>query len=321
MIRRHYVLPVRADADPTTVDEMLEVLRAADRFIPGLLDSSAALADDGSTVIWENSFVDEAAYTGPYMVHPYHVGAIDDFLMPDSPTALVFRSHAVRFSRPDEVPTLRAGIRRLVLLGLEDDQLATIAALAADATDMTTSFFGADDVGWVSGKGRTFSHIWEQGFADREQLDRHLRSPTGSTPEQLVSAGIDADAIEVFTCPFSLRPTEDQNPPPMPVDDGPIHYSLTHRVDPDDADTLAAMLDELYDPFMADNGVVLVNRSRTVEGGYRMVEIDSTWEIESLAAYGAMRSGLVTAAGWGLFVRDSIPLVRGGRRRFHRPRQ
>ena len=65
--------------------EMIAVLDAADRFIPGLLDSSAGVDLDSRTVLWENTFVDEASYSGPYMVHPYHIGAIDNYVMPDSP--------------------------------------------------------------------------------------------------------------------------------------------------------------------------------------------------------------------------------------------
>ena len=319
MIRRQYVLPLRPDASPAVVEEMLEVLRDADRFIPGLLDSSAAVADGGTTVIWENSFVDEAAYTGPYMVHPYHVAAIDDFLMPDSPTALVFRSYAARFTTDDATQTLRSGIRRVVLLSLDsDEQIAAVEALTTDPPSMTTSAFGRDDVGWVSGKGRAFTHVWEQGFVDRDELQAHLDAADGSGADRLAELGLDDDAMEIFVHPFSLRPTDEQDPPPMPADDVAVLYSLTHRVTSEDAAELLGLLERHYDPFMADNGARLVGRTRSVEGGYPMVEIDSAWELPSLASYNDMRSGLAMATDWGLFVRDSIPLIRGGRRRFHR---
>lgn len=319
MIRRHYVLPLRMDAAPGAVDEMLDVLSNADRFIPGLLDSSAALDDGGRTVLWENTFVDEAAYTGPYMTHPYHVAAIDDFVMPDSPTALVFRSYAARFTLDDATQTLRSGIRRVVLLSLDtDDQVGAIAGLAEAPTSMATSAFGTDDVGWVSGKGRAFTHVWEQGFTDRGQLDAHLAAPDASGPTQLAGLGLDEDSIEIFTCPFELRPTTDQNPSPAPPDDVPLHYVLTHRVEAADLPAFLDLLETHYDSFMADHGAPLISRTRTVDGGYPVAEIESTWRVESLAAYNAMRSGLAMATGWGLFVRDSIPLVRGGRRRFLR---
>src|SRR5690606_12652002 len=77
MIRRYYILPLRPAVPDEKVQEFLDVLRATDQFIPGLRDSSAGVDFDSRTVLWENTFVDEASYSGPYMVHPYHIGAID----------------------------------------------------------------------------------------------------------------------------------------------------------------------------------------------------------------------------------------------------
>ena len=88
MIRRFYILPLMPGVPDAQVQEMIAVLGAADRFIPGLLDSSAGVDLDSRTVIWENTFVDEASYSGPYMVHPYHIGAIDNYVMPDSPECI-----------------------------------------------------------------------------------------------------------------------------------------------------------------------------------------------------------------------------------------
>ena len=85
MIRRYYILPLRPGVAGAKVREFIDVLAAADRFIPGLLDSSAGLDPSSRTVLWENTFVDEASYSGPYMVHPYHIGAIDNYVMADSP--------------------------------------------------------------------------------------------------------------------------------------------------------------------------------------------------------------------------------------------
>ena len=63
MIRRYYILPLRAGVPDAKVHEFVDVLRAADRFIPGLRDSSAGLDLDSRTVLWENTFVDEANLT------------------------------------------------------------------------------------------------------------------------------------------------------------------------------------------------------------------------------------------------------------------
>ena len=88
------------------VQEMIAVLSAADRFIPGLLDSSAGVDLDSRTVLWENTFVDEASYSGPYMVHPYHIGAIDNYVMPDSPECITDNTYATRYTTPDTSPVL-----------------------------------------------------------------------------------------------------------------------------------------------------------------------------------------------------------------------
>ena len=321
-IRRHYVLPLRRGASAAAVAELIEVLCHADRCIPGLLDSSAAVDESGRTVLWENTFVDEAAYSGPYMEHPYHIAAIDDFLMPDSPMALVAGAYAVRFHVGEVGQALRSGIRRVVLLSLTDpDLISTVERAADEAVDLGASVFAADDVGWVSAKGRAWTHVWEQGFVDADQLERHLTAPGESTPEWLSSLGVDPDAIAVFTCPFELAAPEAQRPAPMPPDDAPVLYELTHRVAPDDAAALVGLLEELYDPFMADNDAPLVRRDTTVAGGYPLVEIQSAWRLESLGAYNRLRSGLATATGWMQFLGDSAPLVKGGRRRFSREAQ
>ncbi len=56
MIRRFYILPVNPGVPDAKVQEMIGVLSAADRFIPGLLDSSAGVDFDSRTVLWENTF-------------------------------------------------------------------------------------------------------------------------------------------------------------------------------------------------------------------------------------------------------------------------
>ena len=43
MIRRFYILPVNPGVSEAKVQEMIDVLNAADRFILGLMDSSAGV--------------------------------------------------------------------------------------------------------------------------------------------------------------------------------------------------------------------------------------------------------------------------------------
>lgn len=322
MIRRFYILPLLPDAAPEHVDELIRVLRAADRFIPGLHDSSAGLDLDSRTVLWENTFVNEASYAGPYMVHPFHIGAIDDFVMADSPTNLTQDIFTSRYQTPDATQHLRAGIRRVLLLNVSTDaDAASLADLAASTGAMTSSTFGADDVGWVSAKGRAYTHVWEQGFTDRSALQHYLGTRDGvacSSREGFTRLGIHVNSLRILTCPFELTPSAEQVPPDAPADDAPVLYSLTMKVAPHDVDELVAQLEDRYDPFMTAAGAPIVHRSRTVGRGYLHAEVQSTWQLDSLAAYAVIRAQTYADAGWNAFVRDAMPLVRGGTRRFHR---
>jgi hypothetical protein len=325
MIRRFYILPLLASASPERVEQFIAVLRAADRFIPGLRDSSAGLDLETRTVLWENTFVDEASYAGPYMVHPFHIGAIDDCVMADSPGNLTQDIFTSRYQTADATQHLRAGIRRVLLLKAATDAdasaLEELAAAATTSGAMASSAFGADDVGWVSAKGRAYTHVWEQGFTDLTALQRYLASRDGiacSSREGFTRLGIHLDALRVLACPFELTPSEEQTPADTPVDVTPVHYTLTMQVDPGDADALVAHLEERYDPFMNEAGAPLVQRTRTVGQGYLATEVQSTWQLETLASYSVIRAKTYADPAWNAFVRDAMPLVRGGTRRFHR---
>ena len=322
MIRRFYILPVNPGVSEAKVQEMIDVLNAADRFIPGLMDSSAGVDLDSPTVIWENTFVDEASYSGPYMVHPYHIGAIDNYVMPDSPECITDNTYATRYTTPDADQEVRGGIRRVLLLNASTDaDGAALKALAAQPQGVAASAFGADDVGWVSAKGRPWTHIWEQSFTDMAQLERYLGTPDGmacSSQEGFASLGIDLGSLKVFTCPFELSPAEDQSPPEAPPDTSPVLYTITARTAADGADAYVELLERHYDPFMAEGGCPLLNRWRTVDQGYLGAEVHSTWQIDSLSAYSDLRATTISNPHWTAFVKDATPLVQGGSRRFHR---
>jgi hypothetical protein len=320
MIRRYYILPLRADAPDARVEEFIDVLCAADQFIPGLRDSSADIDLHSRTVVWENTFVDEPSYSGPYMVHPYHIGAIDNYVMADSPENLTHDIFTARYSAPDAEPRLRSGIRRVLLLNVETDDAPAIESVAAQHDGMAASAFGADNVGWVSAKGRAWTHVWEQAFTDEEQLERYLRTRDGvacSSLEGFTRLGVRVNALKIFTCPFELTPIEQQSPAEA-GQDRPVDYTITARLAVDHVDRYVEMLEQLYDPFMAHAGSQLLHRWQTVEDGYLDAEVHSTWQLDSLAAYSDIRAKTYADPGWNAFVRDAMPLVRGGTRRFHR---
>jgi hypothetical protein len=321
VIRRFYILPLKPGVSDGEVEEFVRALDDSDRFIPGLIDSSAGVDVENRTVVWENTFIDEATYSGPYMVHPYHIATIDGFVMADSPECLTQDIVATRYQLAGAIPQIPKGIRRLVLMNVADgSDVAPIEALAAAPDGMATSVLRPDDVGWVSAKGRPWTHIWEQGFTDPEALHRYLQTRdgvVGSSKEGIGRLGVELEAFKVLTCPFELKPAEAQSPAPMRPD-APVLYTITAQTSVDDADTYLDLLERCYDPSVANAGGTLLHRWRSVDQAYAETEITSTWRVDSLAAYSDLRAKTYFDPDWNRFVRDAMPLVRGGTRRFHR---
>lgn len=320
MIRRFYIMPLNHDADDDAVAELLRVYDACDAFIPGLLDSATGLDGETWTAIWENVFVDEETYSGPYMVHPYHSASLDSVLMADSPELLTHDIYTVRYELPGEIPRIDQGIRRLVLMNLaEGADTSKIEEMAAKQDYMATSVFCADNVGWVSAKGRAWTHIWEQGFSDQDALDRYLETADGiasSSLDGLRRIGVDANGLKIFCYPFALKPR--QNPAPAAADDGPAYYAITARTALEDADAYVALLESTYDHYVAGFGGKLVQRLRTVEQGYLEAEIQSIWELPSMASYNEARFGTGSDPRWAQYVLGAGPIVKDGTRRFYR---
>ena len=318
MIRRFYVMPVKPGVTEDQLRHFIDGLNAADMFMHGLFDSSAGVDFESRTVLWEHNFVDEQSYTGAYMVHPYHAATLDDALMPDSPLCIMQDTYVVRYQPPGAIPRMEQGIRRIVLLNLpEEADTSVIEALSAPSADVATSAFYPDNIGWVSFKGRAWTHVWEQGFTDTDALNRYLRTREGiasSSLEALKRAGVAVKAHKILTCPFQLKPA--QSPPEL-SDDVPIFYTITARTALEDVGVYIELLESLYDPYVSEAGGKLLHRWRTVEGGYPEAEVHSTWELKSVAAYNDLRWKLETER-WQRFVTQAMPLVKGGTRRFYR---
>jgi hypothetical protein len=319
MIRRFYIMPLNPGVSDAVLEEFVRGFDDTDRFLPGLFDSSAGVDFDSRTVVWENNFVDEATYSGPYMFHPYHAATLDTYLMGDSPLCITHDTFTVRYQAPDELRRMEKGVRRLVLMNLaEGADTSAIEALAADPPGMSTSVLRKDDVGWVSAKGRSWTHIWEQGFTDKEAVERYLATRDGiwtSSLEGLKRLGLAITSLKILTFPFALKPAP--TPAPTPSEPFPTFYTLTARLALEDVDAYVGLLKDCYDAYVAEAGGKLVHRWRTVEEGYNFAEVQSTWEIKSVAAYHDMR--LKTGnANWQRFVKEAMPLVKGGSRRFYR---
>jgi hypothetical protein len=317
MIRRFYIMPLNAGVSEADIAEMIHGFDECDRFLPGLFDSAAGLDTDNRTVIWENNFVDLATYSGAYMTEPYHACTLDEYLMGDSPRCFTHDTFTVRYEAPDTLPRLEKGVRRLVIMKLpEGADTSAIEALAAKPDGMATSAFYKDTVGWVSAKGRSWTHVWDQGFADVDALNRYLKTPdgiSGSSVDGLKRLNVDVEAVKVFTYPFALKPAQS----PGPTGAFPTYYTITVRLAHEDVEAYLALIKECYDPYVAGAGGKLVHRWRSVENGYPEAEVHSTWELQSIAAYNDVR--LATGSdGWKRFVREAMPLVKSGARRFYR---
>ncbi len=319
MIRRFYIMPLNHRATPEKVAEFIEVYDKCDMFIPGLSASAAGLDFGGETVVWENIFDSEETYAGLYMVHPYHGCSLDSYLMADSPELLTHDIFTVRYEIPGDVPRIESGIRRLVLMNLSDDTESIVEKhLSKCAEHASTTVFSRDNVNWVSPKGKAWTHILEQGFADEEALDAYLETGHGiatSSKDGLRRLGIDISSLKILTYPFELK--EPQNPAPLP-EDGPAFFSITAQLTLEDVAAYVALLESSYDLHMAANGCKLVQRLRTVDQGYLGAEVQSIWEMPSIAHYNPMRFSTGGDANWNRYALEATTLVKGGTRRFYR---
>lgn len=322
MIRRIYVLPLKPGLSEAEIEEFVTDFGAAGEHIPGLLDSFAGVDLHSNTVVWEMTFRDEETYTGPYMVHPYHIATLDSYLLGDSPERRSIDFGASRYRVSESTPRLQAGVRRIVLLQLpEGTDTSVIEEIAARGDGMATSVFGSDDLAWQSAKGLTWTHIWEQGFTDLAELERFLRTPEGiatSSRDGYRNLGVRVPALRILTYPFELKPAPSLDD--ARAEGAPVLYTMTARLAPDDVDTFIDLLVREYDPSIARVGGTLLHRWRTWDHSYRDAEVQSTWQLDSFATFKDFRAGTTSGAdpSFNRFVLNGMPLVKSGTRRFYR---
>ncbi len=320
MIRRFYIMPLNHRATPENVAEFIRVYDACDSFIPGLSASAAGLDFGGETVVWENIFDSEETYSGLYMIHPYHGCSLDSYLMADSPELLTHDIFPVRYELSGDIPRMESGIRRLVLMNLSDETESIAGKFLSERPDyVATTVFSRDNVKWVSPKGKAWTHILEQGFADETALDAYLSSAHGiatSSKDGLRRLGIDIDGLKIFSYPFELK--AEQHPAPLPEEDGPAFFAITAQLEIGDVAAYVALLEGSYDLHMKDSGCKLVQRLRTVDQGYLGAEVQSIWELPSMAHYNPMRFSTGGDANWTRYALEAATLVKGGTRRFYR---
>lgn len=322
MIRRFYVMPLNPNVTDKLAGKLLKDFSESDRFISGLIDSSAAIDLSSRTVIWEMRFIDEETYTGAYMVHPYHMATLDNYLIADSPEAVVHDIFTTRYKVPQAALRIEEGIRRLVLMKLpEGADTSVLEAITAGGEGATTSIFCPDNVAYqFPGKSLNWTHIWEQGFTDMAALNHYLETAEGiasSRLEGLRRLGVDVTALKIFTYPFKLKPA--QSPPAISADERPIFYTITAQTSLEDAEAYIELLEKKYDPPLAAVGAKLVHRWRTIDHAYGEATVESAWRLASVSAFTDLRMMTVADPSWNRFVIDGMPLVKGGTRRFYQP--
>jgi len=281
--------------------------------LPGVLN--------GGDFIWHLQFADEAAYRA-CLAQPAWREKVDPLF--DGGTFRKYESVAYQggLSGGRPVKLSRGVYRTLIMTVKPGTSLQAIAQFDKELAGMPRYISSIKN--WqlshateASGS-RQWSHIWEQGFADMETMLDYLKTPDGvatSGLEGFMRAGAKLGGLRVFTCPFQLNPV--QSPPVISLDPFPVLYALTARTALGDADTYVDLLERYYDRFMTENGAKLLHRWRTVDRGYGEAEVQSTWSIDSLPAYGEMRFKTYADKAWNTFVAKALPLVTGGTRRFY----
>ena len=317
MIRRFYIMPLDQGVCDEKAREMAKTFNDADLFIAGLHDSAASMDINSRTIIWENNFDNEENYVGPYMVHPYHCQSLDKYLLHDSPERITHDIFTARYVIPEGTTQLAKGVRRILLLHLEEgSDTSVFEDFDAAGAGMAMSVFSPENVVWVSGKGRSCTHIWDQGFTDTEALEQFLLSPTGletTSRDGLARLGAKVQSLRVYTYHFELKGRQDT---PALSGASPIFYSVTVQLKPEDVGTFIASLERDYDPFLAEHGTKLVNRWRGVESTAALIDVQSVWQLESFDVFHKWRGATNLRSNY--FLANILSLVKGGQRRFYR---
>jgi len=184
MLRRYEMYSLDPAAAPAAVRSLADAFLACGRFIPEVLDSAIGtnLTDAPVRLVWEHAYESPEAYQR-YMVQPFHACILDRALLADSPERVVtsnsFGAGLVGYACDGPVYRLGAGVRRLVLLDVAEDDIgplaARVAAHAGDVDGLAVSIVAANTMGpaWMDGvtpiTGRPpWSHLWEQGWESLE---------------------------------------------------------------------------------------------------------------------------------------------------------
>lgn len=190
MLRRFELYGVARGPADDAVRALATACRRCGEFIPEVSHSRVGwnLSAAPVQLVWEHAFASPEAYQR-YMIHPFHAAVLDRYLLPDSPERVVsdndLGAGLVGYACDGPVFAMRKGVRRLVLLRVDRRagaghlrrMEAALRDVPAADDQMILSVVGANTLGaaWfdavtaVGGRPR-FTHLWEQGFVDRDAL-------------------------------------------------------------------------------------------------------------------------------------------------------
>jgi hypothetical protein len=184
------------------------------RYLPELLHSAIGYNRSPAKldVAWEHAYESPESYQR-YMVRPYHSNIIDRYLLNDSPERVVTDSELdaglVGYACDGPVFYLPAGYaRRVVLLRLQPGTADAFAAIIEKMKDanrrMILSIVAENSFAtrWMDGVNQiyettTFSHIWEQGYADLADAEE------ARTDWKEMAGGMIEKALELW---YTIKP-------------------------------------------------------------------------------------------------------------------
>ncbi len=228
MLRRFEIYSLRPDAPAADVARLRISLRDCGRHIPEVLHSAIGtnMAEGALQLAWEHAYESPEAYQR-YMVHPFHAGILDRYLMADGPervtsdNGLLAGIGGYECETPDYFQP--GGVRRLVMLQLAPDaspaQLAAMGAALrnapAESPELVTSVFAENTMAsrWFDGvtpitAAPAWSHLWEQGFVSLDGAETYLTGPSAlASAEREDWAGwMDGLVLDELHVTYELEP-------------------------------------------------------------------------------------------------------------------
>ena len=326
MLRRFEMYSFAKGVTDAQIDDLALLLRGAGRFIPEVLDSAVGRnrSDAAVTLVWEHAYESRESYTR-YMRHPFHMGVLDRFLLPDSPECIIAGSAAGLGLAGYEIegaPFRRtSGIRRLVAFrpvdgaatGELDDVIRRMEERPRETPDLRLSVVGRNEMGleWMP---TGWTHIWEQAYDDEAAMERAVQDEAdllGPPIEQWVSVHYDIDPARP-----EEHPSAEASPAPV---SGPVYLVEQVEVRTGDADAYLTALEELYLPLVRSLGIELVSTWREPHAVGDHVMVMTTLRLTDWAHWDEARGRLVMDPSLPAWLARKRKLVVRGRRTFYEP--